>query len=61
MLADEAGAMNLFGGTRVVWVEPAGDEIAAGVEALLEANCCGKPGGRDRRRAAQDVGFAQAC
>ena len=37
-LADEAGAMNLFGGTRVVWIEPAGDEIAAGVEALLEAN-----------------------
>ena len=37
-LADEAGAMNLFGGTRVIWIEPAGDEIAAGVEALLEAN-----------------------
>jgi DNA polymerase-3 subunit delta len=36
-LCDEAGAMNLFGGTRVVWIEPAGDEIAAGVEALLEA------------------------
>jgi DNA polymerase-3 subunit delta len=36
-LADEAAAMNLFGGTRVVWIEPAGDEIAAGVEALFEA------------------------
>jgi DNA polymerase III subunit delta len=36
-LADEAGAMSLFGGPRVIWVEPAGDEIAAGVEALLEA------------------------
>jgi DNA polymerase-3 subunit delta len=35
-LADEAGAMNLFGGTRVVWIEPAGDEIVDGVEALLE-------------------------
>lgn len=43
MLADEAGAMNLFGGTRVVWVEPAGDEIAAGVEALLEANAAESP------------------
>jgi DNA polymerase III subunit delta len=36
-LVDEAAAMNLFGGTRVVWIEPAGDEIAAGVEALFEA------------------------
>lgn len=37
LLADEACAMNLFGGARVVWVEPAGEEIAAAVEALLEA------------------------
>jgi DNA polymerase-3 subunit delta len=36
-LADEAGAMSLFGGVRVVWIEPAGEEIVAGVEALLEA------------------------
>ena len=43
VLADEAGAMNLFGGTRVVWVEPAGDEIVAGVEALLEANAAESP------------------
>jgi DNA polymerase-3 subunit delta len=35
--------MNLFGGTRVVWVEPAGDEIVAGVEALLEANAAESP------------------
>ena len=35
---DEAGAMSLFGGKRVIWIEPAGDEIAAGVEALLEAS-----------------------
>ena len=35
-LADEAGAMALFGGPRVLWIEPAGDEIAPGVEALLE-------------------------
>jgi DNA polymerase-3 subunit delta len=43
LLADEAGAMNLFGGTRVVWVEPAGDEVAAGVEALIEANAAESP------------------
>ena len=36
-LADEAGAMSLFGGKRALWIEPAGDEIAEGVEALLEA------------------------
>src|SRR4030095_8269116 len=36
VLADEAGAMSLFGGARIIWVEPAGDEIVAGVEALLE-------------------------
>ena len=38
VLADEAGAMNLFGGRRVIWIEPAGEEIVEGVEALLEAN-----------------------
>jgi len=36
-LADEAGAMNLFGGRRAIWIEPAGDDVAAGVDALLEA------------------------
>ena len=35
LLADEAGAMSLFGGKRAIWVEPAGEEIAVGVEALL--------------------------
>lgn len=34
-LADEAGAMSLFGGARLVWVEPAGDEIAEAASALL--------------------------
>ncbi len=37
LLADEAGAISLFGGKRLVWVEPAGDDIAEGVAALLEA------------------------
>lgn len=36
-LADEAGAMSLFGGKRAIWIEPAGDEIADGVTALLDA------------------------
>jgi DNA polymerase-3 subunit delta len=35
-LADEAGALALFGGKRVIWIEPAGEEIAAGVTALFE-------------------------
>jgi DNA polymerase III subunit delta len=39
-LVDEAAAMSLFGGARLIWIEPAGDEIATAVEALLE----GAPG-----------------
>jgi DNA polymerase III subunit delta len=35
LLADEAGAMSLFGGTRVIWIEPAGEEVVDGVQALL--------------------------
>jgi DNA polymerase-3 subunit delta len=35
-LVDEASAMSLFGGARLIWIEPAGDEIAVAVEALLE-------------------------
>jgi DNA polymerase-3 subunit delta len=36
-LADEAGAMALFGGARALWIEPAGEEIVDGVGALLDA------------------------
>ena len=36
-LPDEAGAMALFGGPRAIWIEPAGDDIADGVAALLAA------------------------
>jgi len=43
VLADEAGAMALFGGKRAIWVEPAGDEIAEGVAALLEAPASESP------------------
>ena len=43
LLADEAGAMSLFGEPRAIWVEPAGDEIADGVDALLTAPACESP------------------
>jgi DNA polymerase-3 subunit delta len=43
VLADEAGAMSLFGGKRLIWIEPAGEEIAGGTEALLQANSTESP------------------
>jgi len=43
LLADEAGAMSLFGGRRAIWIEPAGDETAAAAEGLLEANAAENP------------------
>ena len=43
LLAAEAGAISLFGGARLVWVEPAGDEIAEGVAALLDAAAVESP------------------
>jgi DNA polymerase-3 subunit delta len=42
-LSDEAGAISLFGGKRAIWIEPAGDEIAEGVSALLELPACESP------------------
>jgi len=36
-LADEAGAMSLFGGKRAIWIEPATKDIEEGVATLLEA------------------------
>jgi DNA polymerase III subunit delta len=36
LLVDEAGAMSLFGGKRVVWIEPATKDIEDGVASLLE-------------------------
>lgn len=35
MLVDEAGAMSLFGGKRLIWIEPATRDIEDGVAALL--------------------------
>ncbi len=43
VLADEAGAMALFGGRRAIWIEQAGDEIVGGVDALLEAPASESP------------------
>jgi DNA polymerase-3 subunit delta len=43
LLADEAGAMSLFGEPRAIWVEPAGDEIADGIAALLDAAASESP------------------
>ena len=43
LLAAEAGAISLFGGTRLIWVEPAGEEIVEGVEALLGAGAVESP------------------
>ena len=42
-LADEAAAMSLFGGPRAIWIEPASDDIALGIEALLEAAAAESP------------------
>jgi DNA polymerase-3 subunit delta len=43
LLAAEAGALSLFGGKRVIWVEPAGEDILEGVEALLEGPATESP------------------
>lgn len=42
-LAAEAGAISMFGGRRAIWIEPAGDDIVDGVQALLEAPACESP------------------
>lgn len=43
LLAAEAGAMSLFEGPRLIWIEPAGEEIAEGVAALLQAPATESP------------------
>lgn len=42
-LADEAASISLFGGTRYIVVEPAGDEALAAIEALMQAPAAGNP------------------
>jgi DNA polymerase-3 subunit delta len=43
LLAAEAGAISMFGDKRLIWVEPAGDEINEGVAALLDAPAVESP------------------
>ena len=43
LLADEAGAMSLFGEPRAIWVEAAGDEVADAAAALLAAPATESP------------------
>jgi DNA polymerase III subunit delta len=43
LLADEASAIGLFGDKRVLWIEPAGDEIEPAVAALLETPAVESP------------------
>jgi DNA polymerase III subunit delta len=43
MLAAEAAAISLFGGTRLIWIDPAGDEIADAVAALLDSPAVESP------------------
>jgi DNA polymerase-3 subunit delta len=43
LLADEAGAIDMFGGAKIIWVQPAGEEILAAAEALLAAGACESP------------------
>lgn len=42
-LADEAASISLFGERRWIRIQPAGDEIAAAVTALLDAETAGNP------------------
>ena len=37
LLADEASSISMFGGARLLWIDPAGEEILAAVDALLSA------------------------
>ena len=43
LLVDEASALSLFGGKRVIWVEPATKDIEESVAALLEAAALESP------------------
>jgi DNA polymerase-3 subunit delta len=43
LLSDEACAIDMFGGAKVIWLQPAGEEIVASVEALLDAPAAESP------------------
>jgi len=43
LLADEAAALSLFGEKRLIWIEPAGNDLFEAVEALLAAEAVESP------------------
>ncbi|WP_395624041.1 DNA polymerase III subunit delta [Sphingomonas daechungensis] len=43
LLTDEAGAIDMFGGSKVIWLQPASEESLAAVEALLDAPALESP------------------
>ena len=43
LLTDEAASLSLFGERRLIWVEPAGNELAEAVETLLTAQSVESP------------------
>jgi DNA polymerase-3 subunit delta len=43
LLVDEAAAMSLFGERRLIWIEPAGNEILEAVEGLLASESVENP------------------
>lgn len=43
LLVDEAAALSLFGERRLIWIEPAGNDIVEAVEALLAAHSVESP------------------
>jgi DNA polymerase III subunit delta len=43
LLADEAAAIDMFAGAKVIWLQPAGEESVAAVESLLDAPACESP------------------
>lgn len=43
LLVDEAAALSLFGERRLIWIEPAGNDLVEAVEALLAAEAVESP------------------
>jgi len=43
LLADEASAISLFGSKRLLWIEPAGEDVFAAVDALLQSPAAESP------------------
>lgn len=43
LLSDEAGAISMFGARQAIWIDPAGDEIVAACQALLDADAIENP------------------